>query len=63
MIKEVVVFGYATEGEALVVANQVPKTQVAKVHILRGLTPAKEAVAFLVVSEDYFDSDQPSKRK
>jgi len=54
LIKEIVLFAYATRGEALEVANDNPGTAVAKVHILRGFTPATTAVAYMVVQEDAY---------
>lgn len=55
-IKEIVLFAYATEGEALVVANNNPGTAVANVHIIQGMQPAPKAVCYLVVPETYPDS-------
>lgn len=55
-IKEIVLFAYASEGEALVVANNNPGTAVAKVHIISGMQPAPKAVCYLVVPETYPDS-------
>jgi hypothetical protein len=64
MIKEIVLFAYASEGEALTVANQNPGTAVAKVHIIQGFQPAPKAVCYLVVPEDYSGSThQTQKRK
>ena len=63
MIKEIVLFAYASEGEALMIANSNPGTAVAKVHIIQGMQPAPKAVCFLVVPENYPDSTPQRKVK
>lgn len=53
-IPEIVLFAYATKGEALEVANATSnKTCVAAVHILRGLAPAKTSCAYVVLPANF----------
>ena len=58
-IKEIVVFAYATKGEALEVANSTALPScVAAVHIMRGLESAPVPVAFMVVPEIFGETDE-----
>jgi hypothetical protein len=52
-IQEVTIFGYATKGEALVIANAtVEDTCVAAINIMRGFNPAEVDVCYIVIPLD-----------
>ena len=60
-IKQIVIFGYATIGEALEIANQTSEeTVVGMVHIAKGFDIAKVPVAYMVLpAGPYFNRLSP----
>ena len=61
-IQKICIFAYATEGEALEVANNtVEDTGIAEIRIIKGLVPAERPVAWIVLRESVIKQIAPSK--
>jgi len=61
-IQKICIFAYATEGEALEVANNtVEDTGIAEIRIVKGLQPAEQPVAWIVLRDSVIEQIAPSK--
>ena len=62
-IQKICIFAYATEGEALEVANNtVEDTGIAEIRIIKGgVQPAEQPVAWIVLRDSVIEAVAPSK--